>query len=226
MPIYLSPSKEKDDFFRQNQREILIGFCALLAIAVSLFFPNKLFGESFWSSFFLFLVFPGLIVLFLLKEPLKNFGLAWGNSKNGIVFSIIMTVAFVLINYFIVSRPELLNRLPIAPEIIGNYWYFLFFELLIVLPLHFFWEFFFRGFLQFGLEKKIGVYSILPPAILQAIFVIKSPWFFSSLIFSSSLAAGLVARKSRSILYSFIALWIISVSLDIMIIRAIHQMAK
>jgi uncharacterized protein len=226
MSITLSQSKTKGNFFRQNQREILIGFCALLAVFVSWLFPNKLFGESFWSSFFLFLIFPGLIMLFLLKEPLKNFGLSWGNSKNGLIFSALLVVIFVLINYLIVSNPGLRGQLPVAPGIVENYWYFLFFELLIALPLHFFWEFFFRGFLQFGLEKKMGIYSIFLPALLQTVLALKSPWFFSALIFSSSLAAGFVVRKSRSVIYSFVSLWIISVSLDIMIIRAIHQMVK
>jgi membrane protease YdiL (CAAX protease family) len=225
MPIDLSPAKMKGDFFRQNQREILIGFCALLAVLVSWIFPNKLFGESFWSSFFLFLIFPGLIILFLLKEPLKNFGLSWGNSRSGLIFSALLVIIFVLINYLIVSRAGLRGQLPVNQSIVGNYWYFLVFELLIALPLHFFWEFFFRGFLQFGLEKKLGIYSILPQAFLQTVLALKGPWLFSSLIFSSSLAAGLVARKSRSVIYSFLSLWIISVSLDIMIIRAIHQMA-
>lgn len=226
MPINLSQPKAKGNFFRQNQREILIGFCASLAVFVSWLFPNKLFGESFWSSFFLFLVFPGLIVLFLLKEPLKNFGLSPGSLQRGLIFSVFLTVIFVLINYFLVSKPGLLAQLPVAPGIAENYWYFLFFELALALPLHFFWEFFFRGFLLFGLEKKMGAYSIFPQALLQAALALKGPWLFSALIFSSSLAAGLVARKSRSIIYSFVSLWIISASLDIMIIRAIHQMAK
>lgn len=221
MDLYLN--KAKGNFFRQNQREILIGFCALLAVLVSWLLPGKLFGESFWSSFFLFLVFPGLIILFLLKEPLKNFGLSRGNFRGGLISSALLVIIFVLINYFIVSRPGLRGQLPVAPGIVENYWYFLFFELLLVLPLHFFWEFFFRGFLQFGLEKKMGLYSIFPQALLQTALALKGPWFFSALIFSSSLGAGLVARKSRSVIYSFVSLWIISVSLDIMIIRAIHQ---
>jgi uncharacterized protein len=226
MPINLSQKKENGNFFHRNQREILIGFCAFLAVFISFIFPSKLFGESFWSSFFLFLVFPGLIIIFLLKEPLKNFGLSWGNSRNGLIFSIFFTIIFILINYLVVSKPTLLSHLPIDRNIVGSYWYFLVFELLLVLPLHFFWEFFFRGFIQFGLEKKIGIYSVFPQALLQTALSLKGPWLFSSMIFFSSLGAGLVARKSRSIMYSFVSLWIISISLDIMIIKAIRQLAK
>lgn len=226
MPINLSPSKTKGDFFRQNQREILISFCALLAVLVSWLFPNKLFGETFWSSFFLFLVFPGLIIFFLLKESLKNFGLSWGNFRNGLLYSGALIIIFVLINYLIISNPGLRGQLPVAPGIAGNYWYFLFFELVLVLPLHFFWEFFFRGFLQFGFEKKLGAYSIFPQALLQTVLGLRGSWLVASLIFSSSLSAGFIARQSRSIFYFFVFSWIISVSLDIMIIRAIHQLAK
>lgn len=226
MAINLSRKKTLNTFFHDYQREILIGFCVLLVIFVSLIFPQKSSGESFWLSFFLFLLFPFLAIRFLLKEPLKDFGLSRGDFRSGVIFSSIVTVVFVFISYLIVSRPELLNQLPVTPGLAENYWYFLLFELFLVLPLHFFWEFFFRGFLQLGLEKRIGIYSLILQAFLQTVFVLRGPWIFSSLIFFSALSAGFIARKSRSIIYSFVSLWVISISLDIMIIRAIHQMVK
>jgi hypothetical protein len=61
---------------------------------------------------------------------------------------------------------------------------------------------------------------------LQALLFGRSGWSIFLLILFSSLAAGLIARQSRSILYSAISLWLISMSLDIMIIRIVHQIAK
>jgi membrane protease YdiL (CAAX protease family) len=226
MPITLFHSKTKYNFFRQNQREILIGFCVLLAVLVSWLFPNKLFGESFWSSFFLFLVFPGLIMLFLLKEPLKNFGISLGKLKTGILFSVIVVAVFIFVNYYLLFHSKYGGQLSIARGIVNSFTIFLLFEIFIALPLHFFWEFFFRGFLQLGLEKKMGFLSVILASVLQAVVFFRSGWIPVLLVLFSSLAAGIIVRQSRSILYSTLSLWIISVSLDIMIIKIANQVAR
>lgn len=223
MAINLSRQKTNVNFFHQNHREISIGFCALLVLIVSLIFPVKAGGESFWLSLFLFLVFPFLVIRYLLKESPAIFGLSWGDQKKGMVFGAIFTVAFIFINYLVVSRPELRNLLTLPRGIASNFWYFLFFELLIILPVHFFWEFFFRGFVQLGLEKKLGAYSLLLQALLQTLLVVRSSWIIIFLILFSSLSAGVIARQSRSVAYSFVSMWLISVSLDIMLIRIITK---
>jgi hypothetical protein len=61
---------------------------------------------------------------------------------------------------------------------------------------------------------------------LQALIFGRSGWIAAFLVLFSSLAAGLIVRQSRSILYSALSLWLISMSLDIMIIRIVHQIAK
>lgn len=209
-----------------THRELTIGFSAILIIAVSLIFPQKAFGETFWLSFFLFAVFPFAVIHFLFKEPLSNFGLSRGNFRTGLIFSSIVVILFILANYYLVFHTKYGGQLSIARGIANGFANFLAFEIFIALPLHFFWEFFFRGFLQMGLEKKLGAYSLILAAVLQALLFAKGNWVVISLIFFSSAAAGLIVRQSRSIAYSAIALWLISVSLDIMIIRLIHQGIK
>lgn len=216
-------SKNKLSFFFAHNRELLIGFCALLVILVRILFPAKMNGEFFWINIFLFLLFPWLVIRFLLKENLKTFGISWGNYKKGIVFSAISLVVFCLINYLVVYKFNLRNHLQISPDIVKNFWFFLWLQIAISLPAHFSWEFFFRGFLQLGLERKIGKYAIILQALAQTALYAKSSWVIIFLIGSSSLAAGIVTQQSRSIFYSFVSMWLISISLDIMIIRFIHQ---
>jgi membrane protease YdiL (CAAX protease family) len=223
MAINLSRKRTLNNFFRDHQREILIGFCALLVLFVSLIFPKKSSGESFWLSFFLFFLFPLLTVRFLLKEPLANFGFSRGDMKKGIIFSAIFVFFFIILNYIIVSKPEFRNQLLITPGIAHNFWNFLIFQFLVALPLHFFGETFFRGFLQLGTEKKLGKYSLILQALLQSLLFAKGSLVIILLIFLSALAAGIIARQSRSIYYSFVAMWIISISLDIILIRFANQ---
>ena len=208
-----------------TRRELLIGFTALLAVLVSLVFPQTAYGETFWLSFFLFAVFPALTVVFLLKEPLKNFGLTLGKRRTGIIFSAVALIIFIFANYFLVFHSKYAGQLSIPPFIINSFAAFLAFEIFISLPLHFFWEVFFRGFIQMGLEKKLGIFSLLLAAVLQTILFARGGWIAVFLILFSSLAASLIVRQSRSILYSVLSLWLISVSLDIMIIKLVHQIA-
>jgi len=223
MAIQFIETKNSKKFSR---RDLLIGFCAALVLAVSLIFPQTAYGETFWLSFFLFAIFPAITIVFILKEPLKNFGLTRGLSRAGIIFSVITIVVFVFANYFLLFHSRYGGQLSIPTFIISSFAVFLAFEIFISLPLHFFWEFFFRGFLQLGLEKKLGFFSLILAAILQALIFGRSGWAAAFLVLFSSLAAGLIVRQSRSILFSALSLWLISMSLDIMIIRIVHQIAK
>jgi membrane protease YdiL (CAAX protease family) len=216
---YPNRPKKLNSFFFQHHREATIAFSALLILLVRFLFPAKLAGEMFWINLFLFLVFPWLIVRFLLKENLNDFGISAGNLKRGVSLSVIFVLVFVFLNYFLVSKTGFRNQLQIYTPSLASFWIFLWFQLVVSLPSHFSWEFFFRGFLHMGLEKKIGKYAVLFQALAQTLLYARSSWAVIFLIGSSALAAGLVARQSRSIYYSFVSMWIISVCLDIMVIR-------
>ena len=219
MALKFIETKKRKKFTR---RELLIGFTALLAIVVNFVFPVKMVGESAWVTFFLFLVFPLLVVIFVIKEPLAKFGISKGDLKKGVIYSLVLIIIFALAEYYLVYRSNFRNQFLISPDLIQNFWMFLGFSLFISLPIHFFWEFFFRGFIQLGFEKKIGLYAIPAQAILQTLAYPRNSWLLLALIFSSALGAGFIVRQSRSIFYSFLAMWIIAVSLDIMIIRIVH----
>jgi len=223
MAIKFIETKNKAQFSR---REILIGFCALLAIGVSLVFPQKAYGETFWLSLFLFAIFPAVAVGRILKEPLGNFGFSLGNRRAGMIFSATVVIVFFLANYFLVFHSKYGGQIPLARGISASFFLFLLFEIFIALPLHFFGEFFFRGFVQLGLERKLGIFSLVLAAILQTLLSFRAGWTAIWLVFFSSLGAGLIVRQSRSVFFSAISLWLISVSLDIMLIRMAHQIAS
>ncbi|MDD5489062.1 MAG: hypothetical protein PHP25_00065 [Candidatus Moranbacteria bacterium] len=222
MAINLKKISPKTPFPKKHRREILIGFCALLVLLVRFIFPANLSGEVFWMVLALFFVFPFLIVSFVIKESPRNFGLQAGNVKQGIIFSVILLLVLAAAGYFIVSKTPWRNQLLVPSGIAQNFWYFLWFELIIALPLHFFWEFFFRGFIQLGLEKKLGIFSLFLQGILQTALALKGPRPMIFLVLGSSLLSGFVVWKSRSIYYSAAAMWLVSLGLDIILIRYIN----
>jgi membrane protease YdiL (CAAX protease family) len=223
MAIKFHAETKKSFTFKLNRRDLLILFSSLLAAAIFLIYPNKTIGETFFLSAFLFLLFPYFIIKFVLKENLADFGLTLGNKKIGLISSTIFLLVFIAINYFFVLKPGLRNQLPVPKLIVDNFLLFLWFEIIISLSLHFYWEFFFRGYLQLGLAKKIGIFSIAIPVLAQSLIFGRANWIIFAVILSSSLGASLITKYSRSIVYSFVSMWLISISLDIMIIRYIHQ---
>jgi len=206
-----------------SHRELLIIFCFSAAIIVGWFFPAKSAGEFFWISIFLFLIFPALIIKFLLKEPLAKFGLSRGKPKTGIVSAISFAVIAIVIMIFLIKIPELRNQIRLLPGIASSFSYFLGAELIIIPIIFFSREFFFRGFIQLGLEEKFGGYALLLQAALFALLFVKSSWLELAYAFLSALAAGLIVKFSRSIYYSFPALWIISLVTDILVIRIVSR---
>lgn len=220
MPLNFIETKNKNYFTR---RELLIGFSAILAVAISFIFPIKAIGESFWTIFFLYAIFPVVVIRFLLKEPIAAFGISGGRQKQGIILSALFTAIFILACYYLVFHSTLAGQIPIVRSITASFANFLLFEFFIAFPLHFFSEFFFRGFIQLGLENKFGIFSLILPALLQTLFVFRGSWIMILLVVFSSLAAGIIVRQSRSIVYSFVFMWLISISLDIMLIRVITR---
>lgn len=205
-----------------TQRELLIIFSALVTFVVSWIFPKNQMGESFFVALILLLIFPLGIIIFLLKGSPKKYGLQLGDKKKGLILSAVFVIIFIFINYFVVSIPYLRNQMVFVPGIATNFWIFLWFELIISLILHFIWEFFFRGFIQLGLENKMNWTPLFGQAFLQSLFALGNSWLMITLVLFSALGAGFIARQSRSIIYSFVSMWIISLSLDIMLIRFIN----
>ncbi|MDI6778475.1 MAG: CPBP family intramembrane metalloprotease [Patescibacteria group bacterium] len=210
-------------FLSQHRREATIVFSSFLILFVRFLFPAELAGEWFWLNLILFFVFPALIAKYVLRENFSDFGLDKGKMKIGLLMAAGGTVAFVAIDYILISKPDYQNYFFIYPPIAQNFWMFVWFELFVMSVVFFAREFFFRGFLQLGLGKKIGGYAILIQAVLFSALFLKQSWFTTAMAFFLALFAGYAASKSQSIYYSFAFLWFTSFATDIMLIRIVFN---
>jgi membrane protease YdiL (CAAX protease family) len=73
----------------------------------------------------------------------------------------------------------------------------------------FFWEFFFRGFILFGLAKKIGPTALPVHAIPFALFHMGKPSAEVIASFFAALLLGQIALKAKSFLPAFLIHWAI-----------------
>ncbi len=219
--MYRSHSQKTKTFLTAHHREATIALAALLVLAVAWLFPSRSVGESFFLFLALFFAFPMLVARYLLKEPFKNFGFFWGEAKAGIVYCSVLSLIFILAEYLMIFHFKLGGRFILVRGLADGFWQFLWLETAVAIPLYFFYETFFRGFLQLGLEKKLGGYSLFLAAVLQTLTFLGNPWILIGFVLLASLSAGFIVRRSRSIVYSFIFSWIVFVSLDIMLIKMV-----
>ncbi|MCB9250428.1 MAG: CPBP family intramembrane metalloprotease [Ignavibacteriales bacterium] len=92
---------------------------------------------------------------------------------------------------------------------------FIIYELLLLLFL-FSWEFIFRGFILFGLEKRFGLYAIFIQMIPFVILHNGKPFLETFASIFGGLFLGYLALRTRSILYGFLIHGVILIALDLL----------
>jgi membrane protease YdiL (CAAX protease family) len=172
----------------------------------------------FLSSFVLMGIVPLLIVRFLFRESLSSYGIQVGDWKFGLMAFAVMAPVMVALTYPSALQADFLAEYPVnknAGYSVGTFalhaaTYGLFYAG---------WEFFFRGFMQFGLRKSFGDWNaILVQTLASCLLHIGKPdgEIYGSII--GGIVWGIVVFRSRSLLYVFILHWLLGVSLDAFIV--------
>ena len=174
---------------------------------------------QFAVFFFLTLLIPVLYVVFVMKKNLSDFGLKTGNLKIGLKLLTLIPVLVVPIIYFAAKMPDIQGEYPLAKSLLTDKTQLLVYEFAYVLLYYLAWEFYFRGFLLFGLKDRFGVVNaILIQTISSCLIHIGKP---EGEIIGSILIGiifGVIAIKTRSIWYVFLIHASIGVFLDLFII--------
>ncbi len=172
------------------------------------------------TAIFLVLL-PFLFYKYILKNSDSIIKFEIGDYKKGLLYAgISLVICFIVIalqSYFY----NFLDKYAIPSFITESFFKFLIYELLLILPIVAIFEFYFRGFLMGIFSKKIGYWSILLQSALFSLFLLLSSdeliQFYPYLIFS--IFGGWIALKSRSLIYSTTAQFILIFVLNVIIIK-------
>jgi uncharacterized protein len=164
---------------------------------------NTFFPEKWQDRFVIYLVIPFLLIKFLYRQPLAQFGVRLGNWRMGGLITLVSWAFLLLVMSFVARTPDFVGyyagfqdepvRLIIknAFDLIG-------------------WEFIFRGWLVFTLLPICGPYAIIIQAIPFTIAHFGKPELETiSCIFGGTLF-GYIAWKTRSFLYPFLIHWFLT----------------
>ena len=174
----------------------------------------------FGSAFIMLAIIPLLVITLVFKEPLSAYGVSWGDVRFGWKAVVIVAPVMILVSYPSASMPDFVAEYPLNPlagQSVGNFLQHAIFYLFFYLG----WEFCFRGFVQFGLRDTMGDWNaILVQTALACVLHIGKPAgeMYSSII--GSLVWGVVAFRSRSLIYPILTHWLLGISLDFFIVTS------
>ena len=170
----------------------------------------------FWMSAVTLLLLPVLVIKFGIKDSLRDYGfrlthgkLGWGFVLGG--WLLMLPLIALVLQFF----PAFQEKYPLS-DVAGTNWkVFIAYEISYGVYM-FCWEFFFRGFMLFGLEKRFGNYSIL---IQTLPFVVKhssKPFAEAMGSVVTSILLGVLALETRSFIYGAAVHWLVAMSMDIL----------
>ncbi len=200
---------------------ILISFPILQTISWY-YSSRKYFGENIYPLWFkgseladlyeflywfscdtiLYLIITILIIKFVFRDKISNYGFQIGDKK-GFYYTLIFLLFMVPILWIVSSLPEFSEKYPHLSLAKADYKIFIIYEFGMLFYL-LAWEFIFRGYLLFGLFKKFNYYAILIQMIPFVILHNGKPVLetFSAII--GGIILGYLAIKTSSFFYGFL----------------------
>lgn len=157
----------------------------------------------FIGDFFTFLVLGILIIKLLFKENLVDYGFQFGDYKTGFFFTLVFLVVMIIPIWFVSATPAFVQKYPHLQGARLNWDVFFIYETGMLIYM-FAWEFIWRGFMLFGLEKKFGYYSVLIQMIPFVILHNGKPFLETFGAIFGGIALGILALRTRSFYYCVI----------------------
>ena len=169
---------------------------------------------AFSTGFTLLGLFPAIAAGFFLGRTPAQLGTGIGNLRAGSVFLLVGIPVAVAAAYAGAASPEIAAAYPLDPDVGRALAAFLPHVLLYGLYYAGF-EFFFRGFLLFGLSHRLGPGAAnLLQAGLATMVHFGKPDMEMAAAFPASLAFGWVTLRTGSIWYAFAIHWVVGVVVD------------
>lgn len=192
-----------------------------IAIGSPSFYYDHFGRDKFDSRIYWFLAdgiimffIPVILIKYVLKENLKDYGFTLGDKKFGIATSLLFLAVMMIVVLIVSGSKDFLAAYPQGgkrvSESAGN---FVLYETSILIYM-LGWEFFWRGFMLFGLKPKFGYYSVFIQMIPFFILHKGKPELelFASIF--AGIILGLQALRSGSFIYCWILHWLVMIAID------------
>jgi membrane protease YdiL (CAAX protease family) len=171
---------------------------------------HRVLNDRTLSGFVFYFLLPICVILLVLREDPRRFGLRLGHWRKGALFTLlgILFMAVVIVglaqseefrSYYRMGSFQAPQRRAVTEFALRQLVYM------------FSWEFVFRGFLLFGLRERLGSLAVWIQAVLFAIMHLGKPELETLSTILGGAAFGYIDLESESILPSVVIHWAIYV---------------
>jgi len=189
------------------------------------YFNEAQYGDAYaymtqFAIFFvLMFIIPALYLKFKMKADFGDYGLGLGKVKSGLKLLAVCVPIILVVLYFGTDAVDVRTEYPLAKSLHTQREMIIWYHLAYVFLYYTAWEFFFRGFLLYGLKDRFGVfYAILIQSIMSCLIHLGKPASETIGALFIGILFGIFAYRTRSIWYVFILHIIMGLSTDLYII--------
>ena len=163
-----------------------------------------LFEICYWliTDSLIFIIIP-LIILLFLRKNIFEYGFKLQNFRKGIILTILTSLLIIPFVWVISSSEDFIQYYPTVSGSDENFNILLIYLTGLIIYV-FAWEFLWRGYLQFSLEKKFGVYAILIQVIPFVLMHNGKPVAETFSAIAGGIFLGYLAYRSRTFLWGFL----------------------
>jgi len=169
---------------------------------------------TFSGSLILLGLLPALMIKFVFHEPLSLYGVRLGNWQFGLKAFLILAPVMIALTLPSSRMESFTAEYPLYKGAGASPSNFIAYSLL-YLTYYLGWEFFFRGYMQFGLRTRLGDWNaILVQTLASCLLHIGKP---DAEIYSSILGGivwGMLVFRTRSLLPALLLHWLLGICLD------------
>jgi membrane protease YdiL (CAAX protease family) len=171
---------------------------------------HTILGDDTLSSFVFYFLIPVGIVVLVLREDPRRFGLSLGDWKKGAILTALGIVFMAVVIAGLGRMEEFRSYYSLSSFRFSQQREMVEFALRQLVYM-FSWEFVFRGFMLFGLRERLGPLAVWIQAIPFAIMHVGKPELETLSTIFGGAAFGYIDLESRSVLPSVIIHWAIYV---------------
>lgn len=178
---------------------------------------DKFYSTLYWFSAdgFLMFVIPMLLIPFVFKAKLSDFGLRVGDYRFGLKSAALFVVVMLPFLWIASGSESFARTYPQGgPYVRENIEVLLYYEVFVGFYM-FAWEFFWRGYMLFGLKEKFGYYAIFMQMVPFFILHRGKPDIETFASIFAGLILGIQAWRANSFIYCFIVHWSVMIFVDV-----------
>lgn len=168
-------------------------------------YGHKITATKAYDRFILYFIIPTLVIHFLFREPLSDYGFQWGNWRVGLAWTVGVCLVMAVVLYFIARQPSMVDYYQLrAPKSVAGIIYYTGVDL-------WGWEFMWRGFMLFAFARAFGPgAAIWLQAIPFAFMHLGKPEVETLTTLFGGVGFGFIAWQSDSFIYPFFIHWFIA----------------